>query len=93
MHRPRYRASQRSSHDAIVTRPGVDRRPSAGQFRRNLQYVSLLAIQAGTIYRACVPNVEQTKSYCVIVDRSKPLDKSVRFSGYKPNTTLASGTD
>ena len=61
-----------------------DRAPD--EFRRNLQFVSLLAIQAGTIYRACVPNVDGTQSYCVIVNRSMPFEHSVRFSGYEPNS-------
>jgi hypothetical protein len=93
VHRPVIRASQNAMHDAVVRAQAWigDRAPD--EFRRNLQFVSLLAIQAGTIYRACVPNVQRTKSYCVIVDRSKPLDQSVRFSGYEPNATLASGTD
>jgi hypothetical protein len=93
MHRPAMAASQRATHDAIARAQAWigDRAPE--EFRRNLQVVSLLAIQSGTIYRACVPNVQKTKSYCVIVDRSKPLDQSVRFSGYEPNATLASGTD
>jgi hypothetical protein len=93
MHRPAMAASQRATRDAIARAQAWigDRAPD--EFRRNLQVVSLLAIQSGTIYRACVPNVQKTKSYCVIVDRSKPLDQSVRFSGYEPNATLASGTD
>ncbi len=93
IHRPAIQASQRAMQDAIARAQAWigDRAPD--EFRRNLQVVSLLAIQAGTIYRACVPNVQNTKNYCVIVDRSKPLDQSVRFSGYEPNSTLASGTD
>jgi hypothetical protein len=93
LHRPAMAASQRATRDAIARAQAWigDRAPA--EFRRNLQVVSLLAIQASTIYRACVPNVQKTKSYCVIVDRSKPLDQSVRFSGYEPNATLASGTD
>ena len=93
MHRPAMQASQRDMQDAIARAQAWigDRAPD--EFRRNLHVVSLFAIQAGTIYRACVPNVHNTKSYCVIVDRSKPLDRSVRFSGYESNDTLASGTD
>jgi hypothetical protein len=93
IHRPAIRASQNAMHDAIVRAQAWigDRAPD--EFRRNLRSVSLLAIQGGTIYRACVPNVQHTKSYCVIVDRSKPLGQSVTFSGYEPNSTLASGTD
>jgi hypothetical protein len=92
-HRPAIQASNRAMQDAIVRAQAWigDRAPD--EFRRNLQVVSLLAIQAGTIYRACVPNLENTKSYCVIVNRSLPFDQSVTFSGYEPNATLASGTD
>jgi hypothetical protein len=92
-HRSAIRDSERDMQDAIVRAQAFigDRAPDA--FRRNLQYVNLLAIQADTIYRACVPNVENTKNYCVIVDRSKPFGQSVRFSGSEPNATLASGTD
>lgn len=93
LHRPAMAASQRDMQDAIARAQAWigDRAPD--EFRRNLHVVSLFAIQAGTIYRACVPNVQNTKNYCVIVDRSKPLSRSVRFSGYEPNATLASGTD
>ncbi len=93
VHRPAIQASHRAMQDAIVRAQAYigDRAPD--DFRRNLQFVSLLSIQGGTIYRACVPNVENTKNYCVIVDRSKPFEQSVRFSGYEPNATLASGTD
>ena len=93
LHRSAIHASQRDMQDAIARAQAWigDRAPD--EFRHNLQMVSLLAIQGGTIYRVCVPNVQHTKSYCVIVDRSKPLDQSVRFSGYEPNATLASGTD
>ncbi|HET6864901.1 MAG TPA: hypothetical protein VFH80_03220 [Solirubrobacteraceae bacterium] len=93
LHRPAMEASQRAMQDAIARAEAWigDRAPD--EFRRNLHVVSLLAIQGGTIYRACVPNVQNTKNYCVIVDRTKPLDQSVRFSGYEPNATLASGTD
>jgi hypothetical protein len=93
MHRPAIQAERRAMQDAIVRAQAWigDRAPD--EFRRNLEFVSVLAIQGGTIYRACVPNVQNTKSYCVIVDRTKPFDQSVRFSGYEPNATLASGTD
>ncbi len=93
MHRPAIAASEHAMRDAIVRAQAWigDRAPA--EFRRNLRFVSLLSIQGATIYRACVPNPEYTKSYCVIVDRSLPFDRSVRFSGYEPNATLASGTD
>lgn len=93
MHRSAIAASHRAMQDAVTRAQAWigDRAPA--EFRRNLQVVSLLAIQPGTIYRACVPNVQNTKNYCVVVDRSKPFGQSVRFSGYEPNATLGAGTD
>jgi hypothetical protein len=91
-HRGAIDASQRATQDAIARAQAWigDRAPD--QFRRNLQFVSLLVIQPGTIYRACVPNAAGTKSYCVIVNRSLPFATSVSFSGSEPNSVLAAGT-
>jgi hypothetical protein len=90
-HRPQIRARQRAIDDAIARAQAWigDRAPE--QFRRNLQYVSLLAIEPGAIYRACVPSVDGTRSYCVIVNRNLPFQNSVAFSGYEPNSVLGSG--
>ncbi len=92
-HRGAIAASERATHDAITRAQAWigDRAPD--EFRRNLQFVSLLAIQPGTIYRACVPNRTGTRNYCVIVNRSLPFGQSVTFSGYEPNSVLAAGTN
>jgi hypothetical protein len=92
IHAPAIRASQFAEQDAIARAQAWigDRAPD--EFRRNLQYVSLLEIQPGSIYRACVPNRAATKSYCVIVNRDLPLESSVTFSGSEPNAMLGAGT-
>jgi len=91
-HRGAIQASERATQDAIARAQAWigDRAPD--QFRRNLRFVSLLTIQPGTIYRACVSNPAATKSYCVIVNRSLPFDRSVSFSGSEPNSVLGAGT-
>ncbi len=91
VHRPVIHARQRAIEDAIVRAQAWigDRAPD--QFRRNLQDVSLLAIEPGTIYRACVPSVDGGRSYCVIVNRGLPFPNSVKFSGYEPNSVLDAG--
>jgi hypothetical protein len=92
IHRPAVAASRQAEHDAIARAQAWigDRAPD--QFRRDLQFVDLLEIQPGTIYRACVPNQTDTKSFCVIVNRSLPFEQSVTFSGYEPNSLLGAGT-
>ena len=90
-HRPEIQARQRDTADAIARAQAWigDRAPDT--FRRNLQFVSLLAIVPGTIYRACVPSVDGRRSYCVIVNRDLPFQNSVTFSGYEPNSVLDAG--
>jgi hypothetical protein len=91
VHRPAIQARQRDVNDAIARAQAWigDRAPD--EFRRNLQFVSLLTIQPGTIYRACVPSVHGDRSYCVIVNRNLPFERSVTFSGYEPNSVLDEG--
>jgi hypothetical protein len=91
VHRPVIQARQRATSDAIARAQAWigDRAPD--EFRRNLEFVSLLAIEPGTIYRACVPSDRGGRSYCVIVDRSLPFQRSVKFTGYEPNSVLDAG--
>jgi hypothetical protein len=91
VHRPAIQERQRDSGDAIARAQAWigDRAPD--EFRRNLQFVSLLTIQPGTIYRACIPSVHGDRNYCVIVNRNLPFQRSVTFSGYEPNSVLDEG--
>jgi hypothetical protein len=63
------------------------------EFRQNIAYVSTFAIQPGRIYRACVPSNRTRRTYCVIVDESRPFPSSVRFGGYEPNSLFSQGAD
>lgn len=91
VHRPVIQARQRATADAIARAQAWigDRAPA--EFRRNVEFVSMLAIVPGTIYRACVPSVHGERSFCVIVDRDRPFPNSVTFSGYEPNSVLDAG--
>jgi hypothetical protein len=91
VHRPAIQARHRDESDAIARAQAWigDRAPE--EFRRNLQFVSLLTIEPGTIYRACVPSIHGDRSYCVIVNRNMPFPRSVKFSGYEPNSVLDEG--
>jgi hypothetical protein len=92
IHRPAIQDSRRAMQDAVARAQAWigDRAPA--EFRRDLEFVSLFAIQPGTIYRACVPSLDRTRDYCVIVNRALPLDRSVTFSGYEPNSVMSAGT-
>lgn len=77
-------------HDAIVRAQAFigDRAPV--EFRRNLSFVSVYAIEPGQVYRTCVISSEG-RTYCVIVDMARPYAESVRFDGYTPNAVFSEG--
>lgn len=62
------------------------------EFRENLRALDTYELQPPELYRTCVHNRAYTRTYCVIVDRSKPFARSVRFAGYEPNGLLSQGT-
>ena len=84
---------RRAMQDAITRAQAFigDRAPA--EFRRNLRWVSTFAIEPGSLYRACVPSLDGRRTYCVVVNRSLPLDRSVRFSGYESNATFSTGVN
>lgn len=83
----------RSTADAIVRAQAYigDRAP--GRFRSEMQYVNTYAIQAGSVYRVCVPSVDRTQTYCVIVRTDRPFSGSVSFAGYESNQRLSEGVN
>lgn len=91
VHRPSILAHRRAMQDAVARAQAWigDRAPD--EFRRNLQSVSTFTIEAGRVYRACVPSQVGIRTYCVIVDTKLPFARSVRFAGYEPNSVLAQG--
>jgi hypothetical protein len=44
------------------------------------------------MYRMCVPSVDGRHSYCVVVNTNLPVQRSVRFAGYEPNSVFSEGT-
>ena len=57
------------------------------------QRTDTFTIQAGAIYRTCVPSQDGQRSYCVIVKPRLPLARSVVFAGYEPNWLFAEGVN
>ena len=86
--------SQRQSLDDAVERAIAyigDRAPN--QFRANVTHTDTYTIQAGSMYRTCVPNRAGTENYCVIVRTHMPLAGSVTPDGHTPNAVFALGTN
>jgi hypothetical protein len=92
IHRPSLLEHQRAMRDAIARAQAWigDRAPA--EFRRNVEFVSTLAIEQGSIYRTCVPSDDRTRTYCVIVKTHLPFARSVSFDGYESNAVFSAGT-
>jgi hypothetical protein len=93
LHRPTVLAHQRALQDAITRAQAFigDRAPA--QFRENVTHPDTFTIQPGSIYRTCVPSVDGTRTYCVIVKPQLPFASSVTFAGYESNATFAQGVN
>jgi hypothetical protein len=85
-------AHRRAMEDAITRAQAWigDRAPA--QFRRNLEFVSTVTIEPGSIYRTCVPSDDRRSTYCVIVKTYLPFAQSVSFDGYESNAEFSQGT-
>jgi hypothetical protein len=92
LHRPSVLTHRHAMHDAIARAQAWigDRAPA--EFRRNLDRVSTVVIEPGSIYRTCVPSDRDMRTYCVIVKTHLPLARSVSFAGYEPNAVFSQGT-
>jgi hypothetical protein len=86
-------SQQQSLDDAVERAIGYigDRAPN--QFRVNVTHTDTYTIQAGSVYRTCVPNRAATESYCVIVRTHMPLASSVTPDGHTPNSIFSLGTN
>jgi hypothetical protein len=84
---------QHTLHEAIVRAEAFIGDHAPAPFRAMADHTDTYTIQAGQIYRTCVPNETATRTYCVIVKPRLPLARSVVFGGYEPNAVLAQGTN
>ena len=78
--------------DAVVRAQAFIGYRAPDEFRRNVRLIDTVTIQAGSIYRMCVPGAHGVRTYCVIVDTQLPFARSVKFAGYEPNSSVAVGT-
>ena len=93
IHHASVMSDRAAQHDAVTRAQAFIGARAPAEFRRHVLYVSTFAIQPGRIYRECVPSATTPRTYCVIVDESRPFASSVRFSGYEPNTLFSEGVN
>lgn len=86
-------ANQQTLRDAVVRAVAYIGDHAPQTFRLEASRTDTFTIQAGAIYRTCVPSQDGRRSYCVIVKPRTPLRGSVVFAGYEPNWLFAEGTN
>ncbi|MFL5860966.1 MAG: hypothetical protein ACJ780_09335 [Solirubrobacteraceae bacterium] len=86
-------SGQRELSDAIVRAEAYIGDHAPPTFRANARHSDTFTVEAGAIYRTCVPSLNGRRSYCVIVKPRLPLARSVVFGGYEPNWLFAEGVN
>ncbi len=84
---------QRALDDAIVRAEAFIGDHAPATFRADATRTDTFTIEAGAVYRTCVPSQDGRRSYCVIVRPRMPLAQSVVFAGYEPNWLFAEGVN
>ena len=90
-HRSTISSNRAAMHDAIVRAVAWIGYRAPPEFRGELRRASTLTVQPGVLFRTCVPSSDGTRTYCVMVNDREPVDRSVHFAGYEPNTTFEAG--
>jgi hypothetical protein len=86
-------STQRALQDAVVRAEAYIGDHAPATFRVNASRTDTFTIQAGVAYRTCAPSQDGRRSYCVIVKPRFPLDRSVVFDGYEPNSVFSLGAN
>jgi hypothetical protein len=79
--------------DAVVRAQAFIGDHAPAEFRgHSLRRADTVTIEPGAIYRTCVRGAATQRTYCVVVKTRLPLERSVEFAGYEPNSVFAAGT-
>jgi len=92
LHHPSVVAHRKALADAVARAQAWIGARAPAEFRRNVEFVSTVAIEAGSIYRVCVPSPARERTYCVVVKTKMPFPEGVSFAGYEPNAAFSAGT-
>jgi hypothetical protein len=86
-------SGERALDDAVVRAEAYIGDHAPATFRADATRTDTFTIQAGAIYRTCVPSQDGLRFYCVIVKTHLPLAQSVVPDGSEPNAIMSEGTN
>ncbi len=91
LHRSSIISHEQAQGDAVTRAQAFIGARAPAEFRRHLAVIDTFVIEAGGMYRVCVPSSQRPRSYCVIVKSKLSFARSVSFAGYEANSVFASG--
>lgn len=86
-------ANQSAMRDATVRAQAWIGAHGLPDFRHHLNQPDTFTIEAGSIYRTCVPSRNYRRTYCVVVKTRLPFARSVSPDGTTPNAVFAQGAE
>ena len=86
-------SDQRVLDDAVVRAAAYIGARAPAEFRVDAGETDTFVIQAGVLYRTCVPSHYRPRYYCVIVRPRLPLAQSVVPAGGEPNSVFGQGVN
>lgn len=61
-------------------------------FRRHVALADVVPIVDGSVYRVCVPRIDDgSRAWCAVVDVEQPYPRGIRFAGAEPNAHFSAG--
>lgn len=86
-------ADNAAQQDAVVRAENYIGTHAPAEFQRDLHRLDVMPLQTPQIYRICASDSTRAEHWCVVVDRSKPFGRSVRYAGSESNALLSQGTN
>jgi hypothetical protein len=93
VHHANVQSDRRAMADAIKRAQAFIGTRASPDFQGNVAHISTFTIEDGSVYRMCVPNIERSHLYCVVVHERQPFAQSVRPDGSESNATLDAGVN
>jgi hypothetical protein len=91
VHRATIQAHQAALRDAVARAEAWIGARAPDQYRHHAALIDTYTIEAGRLYRSCVPGASARRSYCVVVKMWLPSARSVSFAGHEANAVFAQG--
>lgn len=93
LHHPSVAADHTALREAAARATGYIGVHAPVTFQENLARLYTVQIQGPLLYRSCVPDRAERHLYCVIVNVTLPLRRSVTYAGSENDATLLQGTE